>query len=87
MPLQVSVNDKLIAASSKRDTQAILEEELYDVPKLAIEKMCIISFSAFNSSLVKYLLLPNLNKAYIITKPTANRSNTSDTPKNSDRII
>ena len=49
MPLQVSVNGKLIAASSKRDTQAILEEELYDVPKLAIEKMCIISFSAFNS--------------------------------------
>ena len=49
MPLQVSVNDKLIAASSKRDTQAILEEELYDIPKLAIEKMCIISFSAFNS--------------------------------------
>ena len=49
MPLQASVNDKLIAASSKRDTQAILEEELYDVPKLAIEKMCIISFSAFNS--------------------------------------
>ena len=49
MPLQVSVNSKLIAASSKRDTQAILEEELYDVPKLAIEKMCIISFSAFNS--------------------------------------
>ena len=49
MPLQVSVNDKLIAASSKRDTQAILEEDLYDVPKLAIEKMCIISFSAFNS--------------------------------------
>ena len=49
MPLQVSVNDKLIAASSKRDTQAILEEELYDVPKLAIEKMCIISFSSFNS--------------------------------------
>lgn len=49
MPLQVSVNNKLIAASSKRDTQAILEEELYDVPKLAIEKMCIISFSAFNS--------------------------------------
>ena len=49
MPLQVSVNGKLIAASSKRGTQAILEEELYDVPKLAIEKMCIISFSAFNS--------------------------------------
>lgn len=49
LPLEVSVNGKLIAASNKRDTQAILEEELYDVPKLAIEKMCIISFSAFNS--------------------------------------
>lgn len=49
LPLEVSVNGRLIAASNKRDTQAILEEELYDVPKLAIEKMCIISFSAFNS--------------------------------------
>ncbi|MBO5005486.1 MAG: hypothetical protein J6D03_09700 [Clostridia bacterium] len=49
MPLEIKVNGKLIAASNKRDTQAILEEELYDVPKLAVEKMCIISFSAFNS--------------------------------------
>lgn len=48
-PLQVKVNGKLVGASSKRDTQAILEEELYDVPKLAVERMCIISFNQFNS--------------------------------------
>lgn len=48
-PLIIEVNGKLVAASNKRDTQQILEEELYDVPKLAVEKMCIISFSAFNS--------------------------------------
>ncbi len=48
-PLIVELNGKLLAASNKRNTQAILEEELYDVPKLAIMKMCVISFSAFNS--------------------------------------
>ena len=48
-PLIIEVNGKLLAASNKRNTQAILEEELYDVPKLAIMKMCVISFNAFNS--------------------------------------
>lgn len=48
-PLIVELNGKLLAASNKRNTQAILEEELYDVPKLAIMKMCVISFNAFNS--------------------------------------
>ena len=48
-PLVVELNGKLLAASNKRNTQAILEEELYDVPKLAIMKMCVISFNAFNS--------------------------------------
>jgi DNA repair exonuclease SbcCD ATPase subunit len=48
-PLYVEVNGKTLAASNKRNTQAILEEELYDVPKLAIIKMCVISFNAFNS--------------------------------------
>lgn len=48
-PLEVKVNGKLISASSKRDTQQILEEELFDVPKLAVERMCIISFNQFNS--------------------------------------
>jgi len=48
-PLIVEVNGKTLAASNKRDTQSILEEDLYDVPKLAVQKMCVISFNAFNS--------------------------------------
>lgn len=55
-PLYISVDGKTIAASNKKDTQQILEEELLDVPKLAIVKMCIISFSQFNS-------LANMNPA------------------------
>lgn len=50
-PLEVKIDGKLLSASNKRDTQEILEEEYYDVPKLAIEKMCIISFNAFKNSL------------------------------------
>ena len=48
-PLIVEINGKTLLASSKRNTQEILEEEIYDVPKLAITKMCVISFNAFNS--------------------------------------
>jgi DNA repair exonuclease SbcCD ATPase subunit len=48
-PLRITVDGKLVGASNKRDTQQILEEELFDVPKLAIERMCIISFNQFNS--------------------------------------
>lgn len=51
MPLEVYIDNKLLPASNKRDTQEILEEEYYDVPALAIQKMCIISFNAFNNSL------------------------------------
>lgn len=50
-PLEIYINGKLLAASNKRDTQEILEEEYFDVPALAIQKMCIISFNAFNNSL------------------------------------
>lgn len=48
-PLIIDINGKVLAASNKRDTQEILEEELLDVPKLAVIKMCIISFTQFNS--------------------------------------
>lgn len=48
-PLVVYVNGVTVAASNKRGTQEILEEEIYDVNKLAIERMCIISFNQFNS--------------------------------------
>jgi len=50
-PLEVKIDGKLLIASNKRDTQEILEEEYFDVPRLAIEKMCIISFNAFKNSL------------------------------------
>lgn len=50
-PLEISIDGKLLSASNKKDTQEILEEEYFDVPKLAIEKMCIISFNAFKNSL------------------------------------
>lgn len=48
-PLVVEINGKLLVASNKRDTQEILEQEYFDVPKMAIERMCIISFNSFNS--------------------------------------
>ena len=48
-PLIVEINGKTLSASNKKDTQAILEEEIFDIPKLAVTKMCIISFNAFNS--------------------------------------
>ena len=48
-PLMIKINDKVLNGSNKRDTQSILEEELLDIPKLAVVKMCIISFTQFNS--------------------------------------
>ena len=48
-PLIVKVDNQLLAASSKKGTQQILEDELFDVPTLAMTKMCIISFAQFNS--------------------------------------
>lgn len=48
-PLLVEIDGKQLPASNKRNIQEILEEEIYDVPKLAITKMCVISFNAFNS--------------------------------------
>ena len=48
-PLIVEINGRTLSASNKKNTQAILEEEIFDVPKLAVVKMCVISFNAFNS--------------------------------------
>lgn len=50
-PLEVYINGKLLPTSSKNDTQEILEHEYYDIPKMAVEKMCLISFNSFKSSL------------------------------------
>lgn len=59
--LQVKVNGKDVAASSKRDMQSILED-FYDVPRLAVEKMCVITFDQFNS-LAK--MNPGQTKAFL----------------------
>lgn len=47
--LIVEVDGKALMASNKRNAQTILEEDIYDVPKLAILKMCLISFNGFSS--------------------------------------
>lgn len=47
--LVVEVDGKALMASNKRNAQTILEEDIYDVPKLAILKMCLISFNGFSS--------------------------------------
>lgn len=46
--LMVHIDGKLLSSTGKNDMQSILEE-FYDVPKMAVEKMCIISFNSFNS--------------------------------------
>lgn len=46
--MEAIVDGKPLQAPGKKDTQAILEE-YYDVPKIAIEKMCVISFNQFGS--------------------------------------
>lgn len=46
--LDVTVDGKQIVATGKNDMQSTLEE-YYDVPRLAIEKMCIINFNSFSS--------------------------------------
>ena len=46
--LEVTVDGNMLAATGKNDMQTVLEE-YYDVPRLAIEKMCIINFNAFSS--------------------------------------
>lgn len=48
-PLVVEVDGKPLIASNKRNAQTILEEDLFDIPKLAIIKMCLISFNGFST--------------------------------------
>lgn len=48
-PLVVEIDGKSLIASNKRNMQTILEEDIYDIPKLAIIKMCLISFNGFST--------------------------------------
>lgn len=52
-PLYVTINGAVLSSPSKRDTQQILEQEIYDISKMSIMKMCIISFNQFSNSLAK----------------------------------
>lgn len=62
-PLEVYINGKPLPASSKRDIQEILEEEYYDVPRMAVEKMCLISFNSFKTSLAN--MNPSETKSFL----------------------
>lgn len=53
---EVAVDGKSLALSNKRDTQKYLENEIYDVSRMTLELLCIISFTGFKS-------LSNLNAA------------------------
>lgn len=46
--MEAVIDGKPLQAPGKKDVQSILEE-YYDVPKIAVEKMCIISFNQFGS--------------------------------------
>ncbi|MCH5167517.1 MAG: AAA family ATPase [Erysipelotrichales bacterium] len=46
--LQATIDGKELVAPNKKNMQEILEE-FYDVPRMGVERMCVISFSQFNS--------------------------------------
>jgi len=45
----VSIDGKPLQLSSKKDTQNYLEAEVYDVSRMTLELLCIISFTGFKS--------------------------------------
>lgn len=47
--LMARCNGKDIVFTNKRDAQSILENEYYDVPRVILEQLCIISFNNFKS--------------------------------------
>lgn len=47
--LKVLVDDEPLLFTNKRDAQSQLEEEYYDVSKMTLELLCIISFNNFKS--------------------------------------
>lgn len=46
--LQVTIDGKELVAPNKKNMQEILEE-FFDVPRMGVERMCVITFSQFNS--------------------------------------
>lgn len=48
-PTDVTVDGEPVQFTNKRDAQSILEQEYYDVPRLSLELLCIITFTGFKS--------------------------------------
>lgn len=48
-PTDVWVDGEPLQSTNKRDAQSILEQEYYDVPRLSLELLCIITFTGFKS--------------------------------------
>lgn len=48
-PTDVLVDGEPLQFTNKRDAQSILEQEYYDVPRLSLELLCIITFTGFKS--------------------------------------
>lgn len=48
-PTTVWVDGEVQQFTNKRDTQSILESEYYDVPRVTLELLCIITFTGFKS--------------------------------------
>lgn len=48
-PIDVTIDGEPLVFTNKRDAQSILESEYYDVPRLSLELLCIITFNGFKS--------------------------------------
>lgn len=48
-PIDVKVNGEPLVFSNKRNAQTILETDYYDVSRMALELLCVISFDGFQS--------------------------------------
>lgn len=48
-PISVTIDGKSLDFSNKRNAQSILETDYYDISRLALELLCIISFDGFQS--------------------------------------
>ena len=47
--MKVYIDNEYMTSTNKRDIQKRLEQEYYDIPKLMVESLCILSFNGFKS--------------------------------------
>ena len=48
-PIEVTINGEPLVFTNKRDAQSILENEYYDISRMTLELLCVISFNGFKS--------------------------------------